>query len=354
MFITESSAMSVAETERVSQCVRRGIDYLAASQLMDGEFQTEFCAQKEVTEDGRTIEHLIFDSSPFVTSLLIESLQFAKDVSPAVPQLIERGVAFLQSEMDTGGLWRYWARKNPRRNIIPPDLDDTACVSHALLGCGVKVPNNRGLIYDSRDPQGRFYTWLYQANSLRKKILSLRTRGQAFSFSEELWQWTTGTDVCVVVNANVLRYLGDTRGTRKAIQYVVDTVLQNREEKEIVFYATPSCLYYMMTRAYFLGLKAFQPAMKAIEEKIWALEQPDDGFGDELLTGLGICSLLNLGVSRNRLRGAVEYLVGTQMDDGSWRRVPMYGGPPVPTTFGSADLTTGFCLEALARYAPSL
>jgi len=335
----------------IDESIRRGIDYLAASQLADGEFQTEFCAQKEVTEDGRTIEHLVFDSSPFVTSLLIESLQHAKDLSPKVPVMIEHGAAFLRSEMDTGGLWRYWARKNPRRNIIPPDLDDTACVSHALMGCGVKVPNNRGLFYDSRDAQGRFYTWLYQANSLRKKMLAFRTKGQAFSYSEELWQWTSGTDVCVVVNANVLLYLGDTRGTKKAIQYVVETIVQDREDKEIVFYANASSLYYMTARAYASGLKALGPAMKRVEEKIWALRQADGGFGDELLTGLGICALLNVGVARDKLRGAVESLVRTQMENGAWRRVPMYGGPPVPTTFGSADLTTGFCVEALARFA---
>jgi hypothetical protein len=341
---SESSARPVLPS------IQRAIDYLAASQLADGEFQTEFCAHREVTAEGRTVEQLIFDSSPFVTSLILESLLPARDLSPAVPRMVERGLAFLKSEMDPGGLWRYWARKNPRRNIIPPDLDDTSCVSHTLQAYGVRIPNNHGLIYDSRDPQGRFYTWLYQANSLRKRILWLRTRGKAFSYSDDLWQWTTGTDVCVVVNANVVLYLGDTPGARSAIRYLLEVISERREDKEIVFYAHRFGLYYMMTRAWFGGLKALEPANQTIAERIWALQQPDGSFGDELLTAQAICSLLNLRIPAARLAGAVDSLLRTQQSNGSWRRVPMYGGPPVPTTFGSADLTTGFCIEALSRY----
>jgi len=60
---------------------------------------------------------------------------------------------------------------------------------------------------------------------------------------------------------------------------------------------------------------------------------------------------LNLDAKPEGLAKAIAYLVSTQREDGSWKRIPMYGGPPTPTTFGSADLTTGICLEALARYA---
>ena len=86
-------------------------------------------------------------------------------------------------------------------------------------------------------------------------------------------------------------------------------------------------------------------------ERLKAAQQADGSFGDELLTGLAICSLLNLGENLEGLGRAIDYLVKTQREDGSWRRIPMYGGPPTPTTFGSADLTTGICLEALARYS---
>jgi hypothetical protein len=329
---------------------RKAAAWLVESQMPDGEFQTEFCANRQVTGDGQVIEELVFDSSPFVTSLVLASLQFAQELAPGVAAATERGLKFLVAEMDEGGLWRYWTRKNARRSIIPPDLDDTACISHLLQAHGVAIPDNKGLFYDSRDARGAFYTWLYKADSLRKWLLSLRTGGKAFSYTKELWQWTSGDDVCAVVNANVLTYLGATNGTRRAIDYLLKTLRDGAEDREIVFYAHRLSLYYFTSRAYFTGVKALEPAKPILLERIKALQQPDGSFGDELLTGLAICALLNLGEGTAIPAQAIAYLAATQREDGSWRRVPMYGGPPTPTTFGSADLTTAICLEALARY----
>jgi hypothetical protein len=108
-------------------------------------------------------------------------------------------------------------------------------------------------------------------------------------------------------------------------------------------------LYYFASRALFTGVKALGAGKSLMLERILAQQQPDGSFGDELLTGLAVCALLNLNENSDRVAKAVQYLISTQRDDGSWKRVPMYGGPPTPTTFGSADLTTGICLEALAR-----
>jgi ectoine hydroxylase-related dioxygenase (phytanoyl-CoA dioxygenase family) len=328
---------------------RKAAAWLVESQLPEGEFQTEFCVNRHIADDGQTVEELVFDSSPFVTSLVLYSLQFARDLAPGVDAATARGLQFLTSEMDEGGLWRYWTRRNSKRSIIPPDLDDTACISHLLQAHGVAIPDNKGLFYDSRDARGAFYTWLYKANSPRKWLLNLRTRGKAFSYTKELWQWTSGDDVCAVVNANVLMYLGETPGTRRTIEYLLKTLREGTEDKEIVFYAHRMSLYYFVSRACFTGVKALEPAKAILLERIKALEQADGSFGDELLTGLAICALLNLGAAVDPK--AIACLAATQREDGSWRRVPMYGGPPTPTTFGSADLTTGICVEALARYA---
>jgi len=336
--------------QALRQAIGNSLAYLAQSQLPDGEFQTEFCYNRREGADGQIVEDLVFDSSPFVTSLVLYSLQFVRDFAPNVPGMIERGCDFLVSEMEPGGLWRYWARKNEKRSIIPPDLDDTSCISHLLLSNGRRVPNNRWLFYDSRDSRGAFYTWLYTPNSLRKKLLSLLTHGRAFSCTDQIWQWTGKDDVCAVVNANAALYLGDVRQTRGAIEYLKATIRERREESEIVFYAHKLSLYYMLTRAYFHGVRAFGDLNDILEARILELRRPDGSFGDELATGLAVCSLLNLHPSPDGLEGAIDFLIGAQQPNGAWRRIPMYGGPPVPTTFGSADLTTSVCLEALARY----
>ncbi len=110
-------------------------------------------------------------------------------------------------------------------------------------------------------------------------------------------------------------------------------------------------LYYFASRALSKGVKALMPAKPAMLQRILSQQRPDGSFGDELLTGLAVCALVNLEERPERLDQAVQYLLSTQRDDGSWKRIPMYGGPPTPTTFGSADLTTGICLEALARFS---
>jgi len=283
--------------------------------------------------------------------LVLYSLDFAKGLDPKSEEATKKGIKFLMSEMDEGGLWRYWTRKNPKRSIIPPDLDDTSCISALLKSHGVTIPDNHWLFYDSRDKRGAFFTWLYKADTLRKKWLSLKTGGKAFTFTEELWQWTKGEDVCAVVNANCLMYLGETDGTRKAIDYLQRVLREGSEDKEIVFYAHRMSLYYFTSRAYFTGVKSLESAKPVMVQRILAQQQADGSFGDELLTGLGVCALMNLGVSTDTLAKSIAYLVSTQQADGSWQRIPMYGGPPTPTTFGSADLTTGICLEALARYS---
>jgi hypothetical protein len=329
--------------------IEKAIGFLESRQLPDGEFQTQFFYETMEAADGELVPRPVFDSSPFVTSLLVESLLFLKD-DPRVAKMIAAGNRFLQGEMDPGGLWRYWSRKNPRRGVIPPDLDDTSCVSFALKSQGIAVPDNRWVFHDTRDPSGRFYTWVYKADSLRKKWLAYRTKGEAFSYTKELWLYTSADDVCAVVNANVILYLGETSQTRRAIDYLLKIFAEGTEDANIVFYAHRMSLYYMASRALFHGVKALESAREIMVRRIWELCGEDGGFGDELLSAMAICSLLNLGVSVEELVQPVAALIATQSEDGSWPRVPMYGGPPEPTTFGSADLTTGFALEALGRF----
>jgi hypothetical protein len=334
----------------IDSSVAKAIQYLAQCQLPDGEFRTEFYYRASESEEERPV----FDSSPFVTSLVLHSLQSVAMSDPAVPAMIRRGCDFLLSDMEPAGLWRYWSKKNDKRSMIPPDLDDTSCISYTLRANRIAIPDNRWLFHQSRDRRGLFYTWLYRADTLRKKLLAWRTGGKAFSYRDEIWQFTQKDDVCSVVNANVILYLGETSYTRRAIEWLLGILRDGSEDKSIVFYAHRFSLYYMLTRAYSQGVSRLAEGKSIIADRIRASQDPGGGFGDELLTGQAVCSLLNLGIAEPALERTIEFLLGTQRADGSWRRIPMYGGPPVPTTFGSADLTTAVCLEALARYKERL
>ena len=84
--------------------------------------------------------------------------------------------------------------------------------------------------------------------------------------------------------------------------------------------------------------------------KILQLSKDDGSFGDELATACAVCSLANFeydGVAR--LADAVRYLEEQQRANGSWRRVAMFCQPG--RYYGSEELTTALCLEALTRVA---
>ena len=302
---------SLALNPAWTQAAKRGLQFLRERQLPDGEFQTEFRAARETAPDGTVHDRLVFDSSPFVTALVLHSIAHAGDLDPGVAAMTQRGLDFLASEMDPGGLWRYWARKNPMRPLIPPDLDDTACAAQLLRLHKRPLPDNHWLFCESHDPHGAFYTWLYRPNTLRKLWLWLRTGGKAFSYQEKIWQWTGKDDVCAVVNANVLFYLGETAGTARAAAHLVEVLHNTQEQKAIVFYNDRMSLYYMASRAFASGVTLLAAAREPLLQRVAEARQPDGSYGDDLVTAMAICTLFNLDAASPDLDVTLNGLLRT-------------------------------------------
>lgn len=324
----------------LEQSLVQAIEFLTDNQLEDGEFPTySNDAQSET------------DSSPFVTALVLYSLSFLAwdNFQNKVKSVTDQGLKFLVREMEQGGLWRYWSSKNKRHAQIPPDLDDICCISHLLKLNNLSIPKNRSIILGNRDRVGLFYTWVVP-RSLQSLSLNIITIGKALSHSDQLWQLTNKDDVCCVVNANVLLYLGETLQTEQSLEYVIDTVLSGKEEERSAFYNHKLSFYYMLSRAYFNGVTSLNVVKTPIITQIGNLQQADGSYGNELLTALAICTLINFNYVVPSLDKAIQFLLNAQQSDGSWPRIPMYGGQLDKNFFGSAALTTGFCIEALARY----
>lgn len=345
---------TVFPSDKLRDSITKAIDFLAQAQLDDGEFKTTLPDEnlKAICETlgfkQEATEKLVFDSSPFVTSLVVYSLSFISHESK-VQQLIKRGLGFLSQEMESGGLWRYWSSKNEKHNAAPPDLDDVCCASYVLKMNGIPIQPNTAIILDNRNQQGLFYTWLLPI-SIRGIVLNLLTLGKRFSYLEKFWETTDKDDICCVVNANVLLYLGENRQTQRVIEYLISIVLKETENKHTSFYNHKLSFYYMLSRAYFNGANSLGVIKIPVINKILSLQKADGSFGDELLTALAVCALLNFNSQPLSLDKAINFLLKTQQCDGSWQRIPMYGGKTNKETFGSAELTTAFCVEALARY----
>jgi hypothetical protein len=261
-----------------------------------------------------------FDGSPFATAMIVYSLSFARHPeSPEIPPMLQRGAEFLAREMVGPGLWRYWTATNGRP--IPPDLDDTACISAVLVRHGyllfdVNVP----VILRYRDEQGRFLTWVHRGDR---------------------------NDVDSVVNANVLWYLGDRPETRAACDYLNRIVVEGAEAGSSWYYEDSLALYYAISRAWESGVRRLEPACRALPPRIAARQQADGSFGNVVNSALAVCTLLNLGEPHHpAVARAVGSLLAEQGADGSWPRVAVWRGGG---WYGSEELSTGLCVEALAR-----
>lgn len=324
-----------------------GVSFLRKRQLPTGEFRSyNFTIGPP---RGRRVQ----DSTPFVTCQIAYSLGFVD--SPPMQEVRERAVSFLQAAMEPPGVWRYWSPGHPYHKSIPADLDDTSCVSHLLASTGRGAPDNRGLLLANRDATGRFYTWVRPRRSAGGNLMywafcarDLRRAAHYRAF----WKMTEAEpdDVDAGVNANVLLYLGESESTLGAVDLVTDVVEQGGEDDCDKWYRDRAAVYYLYSRAAFHSVPSLRRLGGVVVERVLARQHADGSFGNALETALGACTLINLGAEASGLDRAIAALIDLQSADGSWPCEPYYyGGPKRHNAWGSEELTTALCVEALCR-----
>jgi hypothetical protein len=348
--------MAHGSRDTIRMSISAGLAFLTSVQLRDGEFRTLL---------GRTptLGDAAFDSSPFVTAVVCRAL---RAVGPEAQGLIAKGRGFLAREREFGGLWRYYSSKNFKHRRLPPDLDDTCCASLALDLPSGRQAANRALILSNRDAAGRFGTWMVSRSATPVRIRFVRAIGDfvagrrcpaAPAGIERDPRFATPTDavspdeIDPVVNANVLAYLGDDRETAAASAYLRSLVDGGLTHSSF-YYPNPLSLAYAVAKAIESGassLAGARPALlSAIDEK---LQVPSSGL-TMLTAGLGVAAYCTLQPPTARIADAAQAIVDNQAHDGSWPREVFYNGPK--EFWGSEELTTAVCLEALTKYGRAL
>jgi hypothetical protein len=332
--------------------LEKGLAFLERRQMASGRFPVEVTFHYQ---DGSPVQP---DDALFATAMIVYSLGFI--ARTAARQMTERALTYFENEMSGRGLWRYWgkqAERNGRRlhRFIPADLDDMANISYLLEQAGRRFPENKSMFFLNRDRHGRFYTWLvpraiwtfqpgYWLTLLRDLNLARMT---------VFWKTTEARydDVDAVVNANVLLYLGACQDTRAVTEWLIEIIHDGTEAVCDKWYRDRYSFYYALSRNHHRGVSSFSGTIGNIVSRMEAASSPDGKIGEHVLhTALAVNSMLNLGVCPSYFDAAVDYIAGAQDEDGSWESKPLYyGGPQLSTSWGSPELTTGFCLEALAR-----
>ncbi len=325
--------------ERLKTSISKALDFLYTNQLPYGEFKT--CASTNPQMQGSCR----FDSSLFITSFVLYSISFVDDQK--ANEMTKKALNFFLEEMEGPGVWRYWTSRNHKK--IDPDLDDTACVSYALKANNVPFKSNLETILANRNEAGIFYTWLIDSKE--------------------------ANDIDCVVNADVLLYLGENENTKAACDYLNNIILNGKEDNCGKYCISPDnfSFYYVFSRAYFNGVFCLAKSRDSIIDRIIPLQRSDGSFGSVLSTALAACTLLNLKYDGEQLTKAIEYIINSQAEDGSWQKQAFYIGPnrvtvtregeklifklvpisamPLPVLYyGSEELTTAICIEALAKY----
>ena len=340
------------EREQIENCISKGIDYLFQHQYPNG----EFCVY--LSGDDAMQEWNLPESSIFPSALIGSCLLFLKNNSK-VEEILDRTASFLRYQMGCGGTWNHYGNFHPYRQVCPQDADDTACVSSFLIKRNIDFPKqqNISLLLDNRRKDGLFYTWFtfhFQWNSnktyWRLALKELMHPVKSFFFWKNLE--CTRNDVDTVVNANVLYYLGNSKETQPVIELLLRTILENRENNCDKWYRNIFTVYYFITRNYYDGVTQLEPVRETIIKRILSKFNEDGSFGEGVAdTAFAVCALLNLNYSGEELKKAIHFIIQSQQPTGNWLRWRIYyGGPKKIFGFGSEELTTAFCLEALQRY----
>jgi hypothetical protein len=338
-----------AETRAVQEAIARGLDFLQRSQRHSGAFAVYR------SSDPALEKNCVDDPSLFPAALIAYSLGFSD--SPIARQIVDRAVALFTSEMEGPGIWRYWTREHPHYPNIPPDLDDIACISLVLKRHGAWCPDNRALILANRSRAGLFYTWLaprlcpvvskdFWTTTLRQLLRPIPFFLFWILFSAR------PRDIDAVVNANVLFYLGENPAARSVVDFLTATLKRGDEAISDKWHRNRFMFYYAVSRNCGSGIHGLDEARDLIVDRVVAALAGAPGEIRALDTALAACALMNCRGDRPELARTVATLTATQHANGAWPALPLYwGGPAGSPGYGSEELTTALCLEALVRYS---
>jgi hypothetical protein len=331
--------------------IGKGIDFLEEHQLHNGEFVNYFSPWEDLKAD------CVNCSITYATSFACHSLAFLSRYDK-VKKIISKATDFLYSQLHYG-VWNFCTNYSLMYKVTPFDVDSTSLAASLLvekLGgySGDKITAQ--MLIANRTRKGLFYTWIIPRFNSRFSKRFLRIASHIFFSPIEhslFWRGISCeyADLDMGINANVLSYLGDIPETQVIINQMNSVILENREATCDKWYYNTFVIYHLFTRCYYRGIAKLEPIRQSIIDRILAQANDNGCIGGNLFnTALAVCSLQNLHHQPAIMDAAIQYIMEAQKANGSWERWGHYGAGKLNLYFGSEEITTAFCLEALSRY----
>lgn len=263
-----------------------------------------------------------------------------------------RLIQHLVAEREWFGTWRSWGKRHP----VPCDLDVCSLCSSVLRLHGVASPSIEWLLKLHRLPGGMFLAWFMPGNVFTLHPLywlavlpSLTPRRLWFRFMGH-WQGNCHrSHFNIVSNIHIQHYLGETRATSTAVDWMIRSVIAGEED---LYFRSMEVLYLSIGRARRAGLDRFQSLAALIAHRVRQRTDAEGMVGGSALsTAAAVAALLYLGSTDPVIHQSVTWLLASQNADGSWPASPLYYALPTSTTgWGSRSLTSSVVIEALALY----
>ncbi|MYD43975.1 MAG: hypothetical protein F4W90_08800 [Gammaproteobacteria bacterium] len=275
-----------------------------------------------------------YERPPFVSAYC--ALALASSNEKIAKSIYARTQSFLCSAMEYPGLWRYYRH-------LPNDLDSTVLCSlvvdsHPWMLLESHVPT----ILANRDENGLFMTWIRAGNE-PEVVTPFRIEADP------------------VVNANVLRLLGDCAATKEVQAWLVKTIMDGTALGKSKWYPDPISLYYATSRAIVDMPSLYDTLRPILTARILELCDASGEFANVLQVAQAVSALYNIkNLEEIDLKQQLQAILSMQRDDGSWPELLAFGdqalnwGSIGQIGHASESITSAFCIEALERLAKQL
>ncbi len=311
--------------DKIDTSIDKALSFLKEHQLPSGEFPMNGSLSPEMTNSAYELE-------VFGSTFVLHALGLVKP-DPAVNEMKNKTGAFLLANKEDPGVWRYWGKYSN----IPPDMDDTSTIVASLKENGIPVEES-GMDYafNYRAPDGVFYTFMNEEKWMNS--------------SDIYYPYYKMNDIDPVVNANMAYALSLIGKPVPEVSVFLNGYIENKSFTErTIYYHIPYSQLYMFTRAYADGhVSDLKPSMPVVREYLLSMQKEDGSWGNELNTSLAAISLMNTGYKGKALDKAINHILKTQRDDGSWPERSFFVG--IMTYWGSEEVSTAFSIEALSKY----